>query len=72
MEGVTLQGPGMQFTSEVTRLKEKVRMLEVSFVTDIFLLVTCGLVLQKSHVNLKKKVSEQAAELINLRKLNFT
>ena len=68
MEGVTLQGPGMQLTSEMSRLKEKVRMLEVSFVTDIFLLVTCVLVLQKSHVNLKK-VSEQAAELINLRKL---
>ncbi|CAI8020861.1 hypothetical protein GBAR_LOCUS12436 [Geodia barretti] len=48
-------GPGMfhnPITSEMAKLKEKVRMLE-----------------QRSHVSLKRKVSEQAAELNHLRQL---
>lgn len=56
------------FTSEVTKLKEKVRVLEVRFVTS-FLPVTHALVLQKSHISLKRKVSDQAAELNQLRKM---
>jgi hypothetical protein len=47
-------GPGMfhnPLTSEMAKLKEKVRMLE------------------RSHVSLKRKVSEQAVELNHLRKL---